>query len=146
MKRKVGGKVLLQGYDAGFILNEMNATPGVIFSEVFSKGRSCVMIVGRDNVNFCFEFKSKGAKKWILEQDWILDYDEYEKKTPDELDIQYKVLVDEYNSIVNEFNAKDLEERKKLAEETFDELQKLSHKMKSVDLMSAYLRNDHQWP
>jgi len=150
MKRKAEGKILLQGYEVGFILNELRETPGCIMSEVFDGGRSCLLIAGRsDNVDFKFEFKTEAAVKWLEEQDWILDYDEYVKKEPQELMDIHGKLVKDYNAKVKDYNSKDSDYRKNHFFDMVhlsDELQKLGHKIDSLGYMIYFLQHDHQWP
>lgn len=150
MKRNDGKKILLQGYEVGFILNELHAVPAFIFKEVFREGRSYVLIIGRSsNVDFGYEFKSKKAVNWLREQDWILDFDEYEKKKPQELIRVYNQLIEEYNAKAKDYNSKDSryrEEHFRDMEIMSDELNKLEHKIDSLSYMIYFLQHDREWP
>lgn len=150
MKRNDGKKILLQGYEVGFILNELHKVPGFIIEEVFHDGRSSLFIAGRSgNVDFSYEFKSEKAVDWLREQDWILDFDEYEKKKPQELIRVYNQLIDEYNSKAKDYNSKDSgyrEEHFRDMEIMLDELNKLEHKIGSLSFMIYFLQHDREWP
>lgn len=147
MRRRINEKVLLQGYDVGFILNEMHATPSSIMLELLDNKKSNVMVVGQhDNISFKYEFRTSAATKWILRQDWILDFDEYVEKDPQELKDYHNKIVDEYNDEVERFNTRSRAYRMKHGEKVHDKLQKLGHKIDSLDILIYYLEHDRTWP
>ena len=150
MKRNDGKKILLQGYEVGFILNELHKVPAFIIDEVFHDGRSSLLIAGRSgNVDFSYEFKSENAVNWLREQDWILDFDECEKKKPQELIGVYNQLIGEYNAKAKDYNSKDSryrEEHFRDMEIMSDELNKLGHKIDSLSFMIYFLQHDREWP
>ena len=140
MKVKVGENVYLQKYEVAHIIHELNSIPASVLNEVFGDGESSFFFVNgpTDAFRFGSVFKNPASVKWLMEQDWIVDYDEYSEMPLSELEALVEHLKAEHNTGIDEFNAKDEAYREKHFEEESDKFHKAGHKLSSLeDLISA---------
>ena len=79
MKVKVGENVYLSKYEVAHIMHDLNSFPATIIGEVFGNGKSSFFFISGPTDAFRFEsvFKNPASVKWLMGQDWIVDYDEY---------------------------------------------------------------------
>ena len=135
MKLKIGDKVYLQKYEVAHIIHELNGFPGGILDETFGgdEGNSFFFMNGpTDGFRFECVYKEHENVKWIMEQDWIVDYDEYAEMSLAELRTLQKRLKAERSADIDEFNAKDEVYRETHFDEQSDKFDKLGHKIASL--------------
>lgn len=133
MKLKIGDTVYLQKYEVAYITHELVSYPSSIFQEMFGDEDGLFsMDYPVDRFHFACVFKRPENVKWLMEQDWFVDYDEYAKKPLSELIALMDCLNEEYYASIDEFNAKDAVYRKKHLGDIEDKLNKLSHKAASI--------------
>jgi len=140
MKIRIGEKVYLQKYEVAHILHSLNGFPATVIDEIFGDGESNFFFMNSSADGFRFEsvFKDPASVKWLMEQDWIVDYDEYSKMPLPELEVLTERLKAEHVAGIDEFNAKDETYREKHFEEESDKFHKASHKISSLNsLISA---------
>ena len=140
MKIRIGEKVYLQKYEVAHILHSLNGFPATVIDEVFGDGESNFFFMNSPADGFRFEsvFKNPASVKWLMEQDWIVDYDEYSEMPLPELEALVERLKAEHAAGIDEFNAKDETYREKHFEEASDKFHNDSHKISSLDdLISA---------
>ena len=143
MKLKIGEKVYLQKYDVAYILNDVNSVPASIFEESLSLEdedgeRGFFFMDGpRDSLSFECAFERPGSIKWLMEQEWILDYEEYAETPLAELEAFGERLNDEYLDFIREFNAHDDAYREKHLDEESEKKRNLEHKISSVGALIA---------
>lgn len=135
----------VQSYVVGFILNDLDASPAAIFSEIFENGRTSALFLARDSFDF-IKFKNADSVKWLEEQDWILDFDEYKVKSAQELQSLYRECYEKYKASIEEFNAKDEPYRLKHYREMADKAQKEEMKITALNSLIYYVEHDHEWP
>lgn len=130
MKLKIGDIIYLQKYEISYILHELNDFPGSLMQEIlYSRGDTLfTMNSSRDAMHFETVFKMPENVKWFLDQDYILDYDEYKKKSISELEALYQDLKAIYFANMEEFDDLEDEER----EDEIDKFEKLGHKILSL--------------
>ncbi|MBR0461086.1 hypothetical protein IJI91_03875 [Candidatus Saccharibacteria bacterium] len=135
MKLKIGDKVYLQKYEVAHIIHELNGFPGGILDETFGgdEGNSFFFMNGpTDGFRFECVYKEHENVKWLMEQDWIVDYDEYAEMSLAELRALQKRLKAERSADIDEFNAKDEVYRETHFDEQSDKFDKLGHKIASL--------------
>ena len=135
MKLKIGDKVYLQKYEVAHIIHELNGFPGGILDETFGgdEGNSFFFMNGpTDRFRFECVYKEHENVKWLMEQDWIVDYDEYAEMSLAELRALQKRLKAERSADIDEFNAKDEVYRETHFDEQSDKFDKLGHKIASL--------------
>jgi hypothetical protein len=134
MKLKIGGKVYLQKYEVANILHELNSFPAGIMQETFGDGDKGFFFMNGPADGFRFECVYEEPKnvEWLMEQDWIIDYDEYAEMPLDELKALYERIKAEYSTRIDEFNAKDWNYKEVHFEEESDKIEKLWHKITSL--------------
>lgn len=140
MKVEVDEKVYLQKYDVAYILHDLNSIPATVMNEVFGDGEDGFFFMNDLTDAFRFEsvFENPANVKWLMEQDWIVDYDEYSEMPLPELEALVERLKLEYDAGIGEFNARNEAYRKKHFEEIGDKFHKDRHKISSLGyLISA---------
>ena len=138
MKIKIGEEVYLQNYEIKYLVHDLSSFPDSILQEIFDEDRNNFFMSGPAN-GFWFEcaFRNANSVKWLMEQDWIVDYDEYARKPLPELEALVKHLKAEHAADINEFNAKDKTYRKDHFKEASDKFDKASHKISSLENLIA---------
>lgn len=139
MKIKDGQKVFLQKYEVAYIMHELNLVPAGIIEEVFKDGKPFIMANPIDGQVFDCVFENPGTTEWLMEQDWIVDYDQYKNVPVVDLEALCKQLEDECFSGINDFNATDDAYRKEHFDEQYEKFSKMRHKISSLYLMIEHL-------
>ena len=140
MKVKVGKNVYLQKYDVAHILHDLNSIPATVMDEVFGDGEDGFFFMNDPTDAFRFEsvFENPASVEWLMEQDWIVDYDEYSEMPLPELEALVERLRLKHDAGIVEFNARDEAYREKYFEEINDKFYKDSYKISSLGyLISA---------
>ncbi len=135
MKLKIGDRVYLQKYEFAHIMHELNGFPGGILDEMFSGDEdSSFFFMNGPTDGFRFEcaYKEPENVRWLMEQDWIVDYDEYAEMPLAELEALQERLKAERSADIDEFNAKDEAYRETHFDEQSDKFNKLGHKIASL--------------
>ncbi len=140
MKLKIDDKVYLQKYEVAHIMHDLDSIPATVVDEI-TRGRSrrfFSMNDPTDAYRFGFAFKNPASVKWLMEQGWIVNYDEYFEMPLPELEALVERLKAEHGAGIDEFNAKDEAYREKHLEKVSNKFHKDSHKISSLDdLISA---------
>lgn len=141
MKIKINENVYLQKYEVAYIMHDLNSFPGSILKEIFGADKEGVFFMNDSSVDgFWFEcvFRDPENAKWLMDQDWIVDYDEYAEMPTSELETLIEHLEVEYSADIKKFNAKDESYRKEHCKEVRDKFNKTGHKISSLgDLAKA---------
>ena len=77
MKKAIDGKVALQRYDVGYLLHELVNVPRDVIDEIIV-GRMAFVRSWPDDYGFNCVFERPESVEWIMAQDCIVDYDEYD--------------------------------------------------------------------
>ncbi|MBR0467642.1 hypothetical protein IJJ53_01905 [Candidatus Saccharibacteria bacterium] len=139
MKIKNGQKVFLQKYEVTYIMHELNSVPAGIVEEIFKDGKPFIMSGPIDGQVFACVFENPKATEWLMEQDWIVDYDQYKNVPVADLKVLCEQLKNEYSSGVGNFNAKDDAYREKHFDEQNEKFSNMRHKISSLYLMIDHL-------
>lgn len=143
MKIKIGDKVFLQKYEVAHIIHETYSVPLSFMRETFPEKSGCFVMNGAaDCFRFKCVYKDPESIKWIMEQDWIVDFDEYSKMSPDELYALCERLYEEYSKGIDEFNAKDDAYREAHYYDDSDKFEKAEHKLSSLKTLYNYLKGE----
>ena len=134
MKLKIGDKVYLQKHEVAYIMNDLNSFPGSILQETFGDEDSGFFFMNGPVDGFRFEcvYKEPENVKWLMEQEWIVDYDEYVEMPLAELEALQERLKVKRSADIDEFNAKDETYREAHFDEESDKFDKLGHKIASL--------------
>ena len=144
MKLKIGDKVYLQKIDVAHILHEINEVPASIFQEVFGNGKKdCfIMSSAEDGLYFENAFERPDSVKWLMEQDWIINYDECVDTPLCDLEALHTSLIASYNSGMKAFNAQSQEYKEKHYNEESNKYSKLAHKITSIECLIAFRKGE----
>ncbi len=134
MKLKISDKVYLQKYEVAHIMHELNVFPSDFFDETFGGDEDSFFFINSPTDGFSFEciYKEHENVKWLMGQDWIVDYDEYAEMPLAELEALQERLEAERSADIDEFNAKDEAYREAHFDEESDRFDKLGHKIASL--------------
>ena len=143
MKLKVGKTVYLQGYEVAFIASEPAFFPASILQEAFSDSNDFDLASNSVNeYQFGYVFEDPRNVKWLMRQDWIVDYGIFAKKSPAELEVIGDNLEEKIHAIVKAFNARDEEYREKHFSKENERLRKIGHKLDSIEILIGHLRGE----
>ena len=149
MKLKIGDKVYLQRYDVSFII--MNAriwsVPWSVIGEIFRRGNGPALCDDPTGDSLLFEhvFEHPESVAWLMEQNWIVDYEAHMAMPLEELEALRAQLGAEYDAKVLEFNAHDVEYRKKYFWATSKQFEKDGHQLGSLLIMIMARREGCQF-
>lgn len=90
MKLKIEETVYLQSYDVAQILRDIVYYPGAIVKEALHNNRAMLYDAAANWYQFKYPFKDDENVKWLMEQEWIVDYSIYGKKSLPELKKLYR--------------------------------------------------------
>ena len=135
MKIKVGNKVYLQNYEADYIMRDVVGSPMSINQESSIESGTFFTDGPVEGLRFGSIYKDPDNVSWIMAQDWIIDYEEYAKKSLQELEYLYECLKVECVSGIEEFNARDEVYRDLHYDEESEKFSRLSHKIASIGLL-----------
>lgn len=144
MKLKIDSKVYLQKIDVAHILHELKEVPASIFQEVFSNDEEGCFFMSSAENGLYFEnvFERPDSVKWLMEQDWIINYDECVDTPLHDLEALHTSLIASYNAGINAFNAQDHEYKAKHYEEENEKYNKLAHKITSIECLIAFRKGE----
>lgn len=140
MKLEIGGKVYLQKYEVNYILKNFKGVPSSILEEMFGDEDSCIFFTNGPVDGFRFEYVYKGLAnvKWLMKQDWIVDYDKFAEMPLAELKALQENLKAKRSADIDEFNAKDKAYKKAHSSEENDKFDKLGHKIASLGYLIKF--------
>ncbi len=142
MKIKIGKKVYLQKYEVAFIMHELESFPASIFDEVM-KGNKFFSVNGPDDaLKFGCVFTKNESVEWLMEQDWIVDYDRYAETPIPELQAIIELLMGEHNAEVEKFNSRSEKYRISHYNKANEDFGKKAHKIMSLRDMVAARKGD----
>ena len=130
MKIFVKDKVYVQKKDLTHLLKAFNgkSIPSSIIDKVFNSP----FFVNKDNEYDFVSFESLEAVDFFKKCTWIIDYNEFDGMTYEEMMDYAFHIFEEINKVINEYNGLPEEERKKEEENTSIAIELLEHKMWSV--------------
>ena len=137
MKLKIKDKVYLQKYEIAFILEELESIPGCVYCEFMDKHRFFSINGTEDKYNFDCVFENPESIKWLMEQDWIVDYKKFAKMSAAELISTIEHVDEEYTTKLDKFNAKDDTYRSKHYSKAVEEFGKYEHQLESLSVLLA---------
>ena len=144
MKLKIGDKVYLQKYEVSHILHDSNAFPSSILDETFDDGKCKAFIMNgpADGFQFKCVYEKPENVKWLMDQSWIVDYDEYAEMSLAELEALWEHLRVKRSTGIDEFNAKEEAYKKTHFDEASEKFDKLGHKITSIGYLIRLRRGE----
>ena len=106
MKKIIGDEVFLQKYDVDFIFHELKSVPVFVVDALFGGDGYFYMNGGGDSAEFATPLRDEAAK-WAIEQDWIVNIDDYRRMSAKEVAIVFKEEEKLFKQIADEFGAHD---------------------------------------
>ena len=140
MKLKIGNKVYLQKYEVAHFFHQSNSLPVNILQETF-KNDDCYYGPTSD-FRFEYVYKDPENVKWLMEQDWIVDFDEYNEMPLAELGALKNQLKAECSANVDTFNANVATYRDMHFDEESAKFDKLRHKIASLEKLIKYRKGE----
>ena len=144
MKLRIGDKVYLQKYEVAHIMHDVDYFPTSILRETFGVACGGIFFMNSITDSFRFDcvFKEPENVKWLMDQDWIVNYDDYAEMPLEELEAFSKYLETKYFDEIDVFNAEDETYREAHFDEASDGFDKLEHKIASLKLIVGYRKGD----
>lgn len=143
MKLRIGGKVYLQKYEFMHFMHKLNEIPDSIFQEVFNNNGGIFFINSPiDGFRFECVYQKPENVKWLMEQDWLVDYDEYTELSLAELETLQEHLRIKRIDDIAEFNAEDDAYREAHFDEESDRFDKLKHKISSLGYLIKFRKGE----
>ncbi|MBR2709959.1 hypothetical protein IKE72_02680 [Candidatus Saccharibacteria bacterium] len=144
MKLKINGSMYLQKYEAVYILRELARVPVPIMEEIFKNSKHGFFFMSdlNDGLRFNCVFHRQENMRWITEQDWIVDYDEYAEMPLYEMERLIQDLKEKNTDDVKDFNESSESHRRKHFREERDRLHKLEHKIASLEYMVSFRKGE----
>lgn len=139
MKIKIGNKVYLQKYEVADTERRTKLFAKCVNDE-FISGAGCFKKNGCHAFEFGIVFEKPESVKWLMEQDWIVDYDEYVKMSDSDLEKEIEQLENQELDFGNEFNHKDVDYRKEHFKEMKEKMDLMKHKISSLHFILYYKR------
>ena len=140
MKIKIGEKVYLQKYEVAYMMHKLSSMPGSIFDEIFGGDEIFFMSSAKDGFRFDCRFVVPKNVKWLMEQDWIVDYDKYTETPIHELEATVERLRVERSAEIAQFNNQDDDYRRQNYKQMNDKFNKSGHVISSFDNLIAARR------
>ena len=132
MKLKIGDKVYLQKYEVAYIMHSLNKLPQSIVQETFNSEGFFFMKGPADGLRFECVYEDPNNVRWLMEQDWIIDFNEYVEAPLGELEALQECLKAEYSTGIKRFNAKNKTYREVFFDEESEKFDRLKHKIVSL--------------
>lgn len=85
MKKRIGNAICIQKYDLYKITTELSSVPSSFAEEAKNQVVYYHLCDEHDMQQFSCAFRRPENIQWLMEQDWILDYDQCNKKSVQEL-------------------------------------------------------------
>ena len=139
MKKILGDVVWVQKYDIAFIMNDLRSMPICIVDALFGSDNAFFIMNGGNDANAFSNSFTGQAAEWLKMQPWLLDIDEWRKKTAQEI---YEILAQEEASFkrsVSSFYEHDQHWQSEHFNEADDIFSKQSHRLRSMNLMIKWL-------
>ena len=140
MKIKVGREVYLQKYEMAYIMREISDVPASLLDELFASYSEFTMTGFEDSLKFACVFRKPKNVKWLMEQDWIVDYNAYKNVPYAALKSTRKKLIRSYRAETEAFDANEANFRRKNRSEYEMRFSKMIHKEYSFELMLKYFK------
>ena len=150
MKIKEGDHVFLQRYDVDFIRKDLNMASYCVLDEIFHPDAVAPVQTFESDVTkenpyeFAFMFCHPNNVAWIMKQKWIVDYDQYAKKTAKEMREIVNAADAKLRKIVTHRDRSRIEKKRKDASFS-DMMQKTAHHCRSLDAFYNYLTGDEDF-
>ena len=144
MKLKIGDSVYLQKYEVAHIMHKLNGFPSGILDETFCGDEDSLFFMNglTDGFRFEYIYKEPENVRWLMKQDWIVDYDEYAEMPLAELEALQEHLKAEHSADIDEFNTKDEAYREAHFDEESDRFDKLGHKIVSLGYLIKFRKGE----
>ncbi|MBR6505771.1 hypothetical protein IKT18_02990 [Candidatus Saccharibacteria bacterium] len=140
MKVKVGREVWIQKYEMAYIMREISDVPASLLEELFAGGSVFTMTGFDDSLKFACVFRKAKNVKWLMEQDWIVDYNAYKNVPYAALKSTRKKLIRSYRAETEAFDSREENFRRKNRSEQEQRFSKMMHKEYSFELMLKYFK------
>lgn len=135
MKLKVGNKVYLQRQEIDYIVNEMGSLPGSIIAEIM-KNSGYKVVAGANE--FLLAFEDPKNVEWLMNQSWILNYEDYANLSVMELELRLSHLKTECAKKTKSYRSKSEAAQKAHWNEYNEWLKKRRHVITSVESLIAF--------
>ena len=95
MKKVIGNKIALQRYDVRYLLHELAGVPKDVLDEIIVS-KMIFMVSPLEDYGFCCVFERPESVEWLMEQEYIVDFDEYECTSAYGLEYKLRSLQEYY--------------------------------------------------
>lgn len=134
--------VLLQGYEAVYIAFHPQKVPDLLLKEISNFLKSQVLSGAANSNRFNCVISEPQNVAWLMDQNWIVDFDQFSKLTPDELAEIISDTKDEFLSKIAKFNAQSKSFRDKNFAAVGEIIEQKRHQVLSLELMLQYLKGE----
>ena len=146
MKLKVGNKVYLQSFEVAHILYDLDGFPPYVVEEITDREKLFLLSSSKDDFSegclFDNAFVKQESIDWLMEQEWIIDFDEYSLKSIPELEELVKYLKERRFAIVDAHNRSEKASRKVNFNRVHTRAGKISNEIVSLEMLIRYLKGE----
>ena len=126
----------VQNNDIARLMHSSSMIPASLFDSLFSTG--CFIVVDENRYDFV-EFRNEEDIEFFEGIDWIVDYDELNKLSDEQLEELGNKIVNEQNNIADAYNFMTQFERKK-NQHLIEKYEKLEHQLNSISAFALFRR------
>ena len=134
--------VLLQGYEALFIASHPQGAPRLLLGEIKSFLKNQTFDGTVDSNQFNCVISEPQNIEWIMNQNWIVNFEQFCELRPDELSEIISNTKDEFLGKIAEFNAQDKAFRDENFAAVGELIEQKRHQVLSLELMLRYLKGE----
>lgn len=134
--------VLLQGYEALFIASHPQGAPRLLLGEIKRFLKNQTFDGTADSNQFNCVISEPQNIEWIMNQNWIVNFEQFCELRPDELSEIISNTKDEFLDKIADFNAQDKAFRDENFAAVGELIEQKRHQVLSLELMLQYLKGE----
>lgn len=134
MKLYANDQMYLQNYDLAYMIVEREELPNYIYEEINNQvppGTTSIDLT--DEFNFAWKFRAIHSIEWLMDCEYILDYNEFKDYSMEELD----KLIDDYLETWTNL-ASNISFSENICDEEANDFYNLSQNLYSLKVLSEY--------
>lgn len=143
MKKSIGNAIYIQKYDLYKITTELSSVPSSFAEEAKNQVVYYHLCDEHDMQQFSCAFRRPENIQWLMEQDWILDYDQCNKKSIQELRALREKFKGSMEAEIEAMSKYAPHYHTNFLAEEADFYFKEYHRLQSLDLLICTKKNSH---
>ncbi len=138
----VNDTIYLQKYEVAFILENVKDVPKSFLQETFANDDIFTMSGPTDAFRFEYAYKKLQCIKWMLSQEWLLDYNAYNNLSLPTLKEYQHHLEQERTAVIDKFDLHTTAYQTEYLHEMKSQVRKLDHQIFSIKSLIRFRLDD----